>query len=232
MAIISLAAPISGIRGKVGGVVYSQNKSGTYVKAWSRGSNPRTQSQSNQRSALVNASQLWKQITSGQRTDWDTYAALAAQEKFNSLGESYFASGFSWFVELGVNLLSAGESIIDSAPLLGTPGTPDTSNLVFNDTPGSSKSHWTLTAIDPDLLSNHAVKAHVVNSLGVTSFAPVKPFMICEVGTSAGRILSFQIELEEHFGTIQLGQKLFSTIQTQNAEGRRGAMVSGSAEAV
>lgn len=228
MAIITLAAPVSGIRGKVAGVIYSANKAGPYLKGWSRGSNPRTFNQSAHRSVIISFAIAWRSITPTQRADWDTYAGLAPQEKFNSLGESYFASGFNWFIEINSNLSSAGLPVRNDAPTIAIPDVPTLDTLTVLPSSDSASSLWKLEISDPDIGEYHTIKAHILNSVGRLSFSPVKPFMVTIIGGAGGQDIYFQTELEAYFGTIQLGQKAFVTCQTQNAHGVRSALNSAS----
>jgi hypothetical protein len=46
MAIVSFGAPITGMRGSIGGITYSGNKSGAYAKIWAKSANVRTPKQS------------------------------------------------------------------------------------------------------------------------------------------------------------------------------------------
>ncbi len=228
MAIISLAAPVSGIRGKVGGVIYSQNGSGPYLKAWARGSNPRTLTQSNHRANLVSFSQTWKTLTAGQRSGWDTYAALAAQELFNSLGESYYISGFLWFIRLNLNGLSAGDSLFTTAPVSGIPATPIIEEVFAFPTDDAGITNIELQAGSPGLGERLVIKAELLNSVGRLVLAEVRTFMLTQELDIAVVNIPFKTELLEHFGTAQVGQKLFCTIQHQSDEGRRSAPASGS----
>lgn len=221
MAIITLGAPVSGIRGKVGGNVYSANKSGPYLKAWGRGSNPRSTPQTEHRNKLVKFAQAWQNLTAGQQAGWVTYAALPAQDKTNSLGETYSASGFNWFVEINLNLDSAGAVQRNIAPVLAVPAAPITDSAAINITGGSANSQWRVNGADPNLAGFFAIKAVVTNSLGTIAIPNVTPFMITAIPDGARKIL-FQTEVETKFGIIVLGQYSASTIQSQNADGRRG----------
>jgi len=125
MAITKIGPPLAGIRGTLGGVIYSANKSGPYARAWAPPSNPRTSKQTTERSFLGEMSTAWRNLSDAQRTAWDTFAALGAQELFNSLGESYYASGFNWFTKCNVRLLRLGRAIISAVPTQARPAAPD-----------------------------------------------------------------------------------------------------------
>lgn len=124
MAITKIGPPLAGIRGTLGGVIYSANGSGTYARAWAPPSNPRTSKQTSERSFLGEMSTAWRNLSDAQRAAWDAFAALGAQELFNSLGESYYASGFNWFTKCNVRLLRLGRSIISAVPTQARPAAP------------------------------------------------------------------------------------------------------------
>lgn len=228
MGIVTFAAPVAGLRGKVGGLVYSANKSGAYLKAWGKGSNPRTKPQTEHRAALVKFSQAWNGITAAQRTAWDTYAALAAQDKTNSLGETYSTSGFNWFVALTLNLDQAGLAQIDSAPVLGTPAVGTISVTLCRTPDFDTTTYCQMSFGDPNLTMNHVVKAWLQNSIGSQVRAELKAFMVNIVPNVGNRRIIFGDRIREQFGSIQIGQKMFASVEVQNSEGRRSVVVTDS----
>lgn len=129
MAIIKVQAPVAGIRGTVGGITYSANKSGPYARAWSRGANPRTDFQTAQRRSLSTIPALWNALTGVQQAAWDTFAALAAQDRTNSLGETFSASGYNWFTICNTRLINIGRSTITATPVIARPASPTVSSL-------------------------------------------------------------------------------------------------------
>jgi len=129
MAITKIGPPLAGIRGTLGGVVYSANGSGTYCKPWAPPSNPRTELQMVERSYLASMPALWQALSSAQRTAWDTFAALGAQALVNSLGETYYASGYNWFVKCNIRLLRVGRATISAAPTIPRPAAPTITGL-------------------------------------------------------------------------------------------------------
>ena len=124
MAIIKVSAPVAGIRGTVGGMIYSANKSGAYVRRWTGPINPRSGPQSIQRGNVGGMAAAWRALTSGQRADWDTYAGEPEQELTNPLGESYYASGWNWYVSCNTNLARVGRAPIEDAPTVAVPAAP------------------------------------------------------------------------------------------------------------
>jgi len=129
MAITKIGPPLSGIRGTLGGVTYSANGSGTYCKPWAPPSNPQTSRQTVERAYVAQMPALWKGLSSAQRTAWDTFACLGAQELINSLGETYYASGYNWFCKCNVRLLRVGRATISAAPTIARPAAPTITGL-------------------------------------------------------------------------------------------------------
>jgi hypothetical protein len=120
LAITKLGGVVTGIRGTVGGVVYSANKSGTFVKQWNRGANPRTVFQTTIRSDLSGMGRIWQGLTDAQRADWDTFAATDPEPTTNSLGDAVVLSGWGYFCRL--NIRRAQYSLV---ALEDPPGAPE-----------------------------------------------------------------------------------------------------------
>lgn len=137
MAITKIGPPLAGIRGTIGGIVFSENKSATYARIWSRGSNPRTTKQSVERGYLSQMPALWNALTDVQRAAWRTFAADPAQELENSLGDAYYASGYNWFCKSNVRLLRVGRATIQAIPAQARPAAPTI--LEFRVTPANSE---------------------------------------------------------------------------------------------
>jgi len=160
MAIIKIGAPLSGVRGTIGGVTYSANKAGPYAKTWTPPSNPKTVNQSLQRGFVSRQPLNWAGMSDALREDWDDWAALAAQELENSLGEAYYASGFNWFTKLNVRVIRHGGSAFTAVPVIPRPAAPDITELRICPT-GSEVDHCTcgVATSDSERAGNEASKA-------------------------------------------------------------------------
>ncbi len=124
MAIIKIGPPLAGVRGTIGGIVFSENKSSTYAKIWTATSNPRTQKQTIERGYLGMMPHEWGALNDAQRADWRDFADDPAQELTNSLGDAYFASGFNWFCKCSIRLLRIGRTPLPDAPDQARPAAP------------------------------------------------------------------------------------------------------------
>lgn len=129
MAIVKFSTPITGLRGTIGGLIFSANKSGPHVKPWTRSANPRTSPQTIQRAHLATMPGLWTALTGVQQTAWDTFAALAAQDLENPLGETYSASGYNWFCKCNIRLIRMGITPITTTPTQARPAAPSVTDF-------------------------------------------------------------------------------------------------------
>lgn len=86
---------ITGASGSVGGVTYSHNRFGLYLRARRKPVNPNTTSQQAVRASLATASSAWRSLTAAQRAAWEVYAANTPM--VNSLGLPVFMSGQQQF---------------------------------------------------------------------------------------------------------------------------------------
>lgn len=137
MAILKLGATIVGIRGTIGGLVFSANQAGPYARIWQMPSNPRTELQTQSRSFLSQQASGWRALTSSQRADWDTFAALPAQALTNPLGETYYISGFGWYVKTNARLLQMDRTPNTTYPTSTRPSAPTVTIWHYdNDAPG------------------------------------------------------------------------------------------------
>lgn len=116
MAIIKLGSLVLGIRGTVGGVVYSAGLGGPYARAWGRSSNPRAVLQQRSRAHLGGLPGAWQSVSASERSDWDVFAATDPEPTFNSLGEPVTLSGYNYFVRCNVRRLQVGLDVLLLAP--------------------------------------------------------------------------------------------------------------------
>lgn len=115
MALIKLTAFMDAISGKVNGTVFSRNKGGAYAKGFVVPSNPQSAGQSVVRSRFGNLSIGWKALTQTQR---DTWIAAAPQWLVtNTFADLKQLSGQQLFIRLNCNIIMAGGTQINTAPV-------------------------------------------------------------------------------------------------------------------
>src|SRR6267154_4350068 len=103
MAKVNLVNPTSG---SVGGITYSHNKGGAYIRKRSIPTNPQTTRQQTVRTILATLSSAWASLTSTQQGDWTTWAE--SHTIVDSLGLSIIMSGQQAFVQLNARVVDAG----------------------------------------------------------------------------------------------------------------------------
>ena len=174
MAIVKFGVTVVGVRGTVGGLTFSENKAGPFVKQWAKGSNPKTQLQTSQRSLLAQMPSAWRDLSNAERAAWDTFAALPAQDLINPLGETYSISGFGWFAKINIRLLAVGRPIRDPVPVQARPSAPAITDLEFPFLDGETAFvQYASGEFDPDfdLILQVAQAASVGRSAPPSGFA-------------------------------------------------------------
>lgn len=149
MAIVKLGPIVTGIRGSLGGVVFSNSRGGPYCRASYRPVNPRSELQSNRRNFLTSIPLLWRSLSNEQQQAWATYAALPAQALTNSLSETYYASGYNWFFSINSNRADVGLTFLEDPPVGGTPEIPAVIDVALEFIEGVLLSDTTFTEFAP-----------------------------------------------------------------------------------
>jgi len=218
VAIIKLGSLISGISGSVGGATFSNSRSGPFVRPWSRGSNPRSTKQSLHRSRVATLSASWRALTDLQRAAWNIWAVLPAQNQTNYFGDTFSLSGFGWWCKAGIRLLEAGRSTIIAPPSAGYPAAPTISSFnPFSTATGNSNFR---TPADEFLAYDCFLFLALSQSSSVEN--PGNNYALIKIwNLQAGDWFAFQPQLNEAFGTIQVGHKLHARIYRQSTEGLR-----------
>lgn len=116
MAKITPGALVGEIRNALGGMVFSRNTYGAYIRNNVVPVNPATLAQTGVRNAFANIAQEWRALTDSQRADWN----MTAEQSFpqtDVFGSSFQLTGFNLFMKLNLSLDAIGVSIITTAPL-------------------------------------------------------------------------------------------------------------------
>lgn len=142
MALVKFGAGVSEMRGKEGGVIYSRNRYGAYMKTKISPTNPQTSPQQTQRALMGNLAQLWKTLASGEKAAWENLGAQTS--RVNRFGDQTDYAGFGIFMRLNRNLSIIGESALTVAPvpptfpelsLVSVVATVSTTTIAVNFTP-------------------------------------------------------------------------------------------------
>lgn len=101
-------------RGKVGGQVFSKNRSGAYVRTKVTPSNARTSRQSFIRAALSRISANWSALTDEQRKGFD--GAVNDWKTTNVFGDATAPTGKTLYTKLNLNLVNSVQNEIENVP--------------------------------------------------------------------------------------------------------------------
>lgn len=115
MGKIKMGAIVVDIRGKIGGSVFSKNRSGNYIRNKVTPVNAQTQAQMQQRSQLAYLSTEWRNLTQAQRDAWN--AAAPNFPKTNVFGDPVTPTGKNLFTLLNANLFNTNGSQINVPPI-------------------------------------------------------------------------------------------------------------------
>lgn len=101
--------------GSFGGLTFSHNRGGNYIRARTIPVNPSTSFQNFVRSVVSDLSNLWTNtLTEADRVKWDLYGTNVPIT--NALGESIFLTGLNHYVRSNVGRAQAGLARQDVAP--------------------------------------------------------------------------------------------------------------------
>ena len=114
MVSVRTSALISDARGRIGGVVFTRNKSGLVVRSRIKPLNPRSTYQQTQRAYASTVASHWASITAQQRADWQAYALNTGWT--NRLGDVINIGGEAAFVRSNTIRLLMGMPILEAAP--------------------------------------------------------------------------------------------------------------------
>lgn len=225
MAKIQFGNIVADARNSVGGVVYSRNTWGAYIRQKVSPVQPRTSRQQDTRASLTQLSKMWgTELTEEQREAWRQFgAAFPITDVF---GNTVALTGIAAFqrinrvrMELGLSPLLDPPANMDVTPPdsasldLSYTGTPPTLSIkvVFAPSPAPSGHHVEVFATKP--LS--AGRAFVSSDLRLVAISP------------AGQASPFDITAayKAKFGEPAVGSKIFVEVRFVNEE--NGALSRG-----
>ncbi len=116
MALVNPAL-LGEVRGSAGGITFSRNRGGAYIRKRSKPVNPNTQRQVDARNRVADLSIRWSlDLTQDQRDAWDEYAQNVPSS--NKIGEAINLTGQNWYVASNALRLQAGLTRVDDAPIV------------------------------------------------------------------------------------------------------------------
>jgi hypothetical protein len=114
MAKIKFGMMMTDARGKLGGQVFSKNRSGAYVRTKVTPSNPRSMAQMESRSILGALSIGWNALSLAAISAWN--AATPDWQKTDIFGDLKKPTGKNLYTALNKNLLQSGQAAVTTPP--------------------------------------------------------------------------------------------------------------------
>jgi hypothetical protein len=103
--------------GSTGGLTYSHNRGGMYIRSRATPTNPNSPQQQAVRSAMNALVAHWQEtLTAAQRDAWKTYADNVPIT--DVLGESIYLTGMNHYIRSNISLVLAGLARVDDAPTI------------------------------------------------------------------------------------------------------------------
>jgi hypothetical protein len=106
---------VTGLSGKLGGLVAATNRGGQYFRARGNPVNPKSDAQELVRGIFASLQGRWSgQLDLDQREGWENYANVVG--KTNRVGNTIKLSGANWYTAGNSLKLLAGSPVVDDAP--------------------------------------------------------------------------------------------------------------------
>jgi len=151
MAKIVLATPAADIRGKLGGIVFSRNTWGNYIRLKTSPVQPQTPRQNQIRAAVTMLAEYWRDTLTGpQRDAWSEYAE--ATNKMTGLGLRSPLNGLIAFVRFNAEMVANGFAVLTTAPAM-----PGVAPMPSGTITGSTANGIRITAIFPTLAATDRI---------------------------------------------------------------------------
>ena len=119
MALIQFGIAVSDARGKLGGVVFSRNRNGAYVRRGTTPVNPNTVAQQERRDQVMDLSTAWRDLTEAERAGWENLGDQIT--RVNKVGNTYTLTGLQAFQSINQNRFTNGAALVTTAPILDNP---------------------------------------------------------------------------------------------------------------
>lgn len=222
MAILKLGVVVTGIRGTIGGLTFTNTLGGATAKKWSKPRRTNTQKQSSVKALISGWPSAWRALSESDKEAWNTWAALPAQAKTNSLGENYYVSGFNWFTTVNT---WRGMMTLDnlSIPPSGAwPAIPTITGVDYSVLLSVTTLDLTWDLGEFGLGEAVTVFANQLNGSGRTTLQSgyVHVKTVYEPGATGE---SFGPELQAIFGAPHVGDQVFLRVYKNSSEGLRSA---------
>jgi hypothetical protein len=205
MAKFKVSALITGISGKLGGIIFGYSSNGTTARTNNWSQQPASPRQTIQRQKIYWASQMWRTLSLADKATWS--AASVNYPRTNVFGDTFYFNGFQVFQFLNQNLIQVGSAINTTAPTFVAVSLP-TIGLISS-VPGQLQ--MTFSGCSNNTIIRIYATNQMVNpmNLGIAHYQLVDTFNAS--ASTSGR--SFGNQWQAVFGSLISGQYVFAVIK-------------------
>jgi hypothetical protein len=133
MAKVLFGPAVANASGTIGGIVFSHNTAGPYIRRKGAPVNPATTLQGQRRTAFGQLSTYWRSLSANARASWRSEAQFHPMT--DPLGQTVYPTGFALFMQNNINRLLFGAAIAPECPLLQPIWNPGTLTLLADQSP-------------------------------------------------------------------------------------------------
>lgn len=215
-------------RGKLGGQVFSKNRSGAIVRTKVSPVNPQSVSQSRVRNIFGSLSSAWRNLAEVDRLAWIAQATTTV--KTNIFGDNYNTTGKNLFVSLNSNLGTCG------LPAILTPAEPQPTGYVdqLEGVYDIAGEEFSITRVLNDVPAGSYLvfEATAPSSAGIYNFkGKYKVFLVVLASATVTPELYYNA-YNEKFGNPAEGQKIGFRVKIVTPAGNASTYASATTLAV
>lgn len=198
MAKIKFGMMMTDARGKLGGQVFSKNRSGAYIRTKVTPVNPQTVAQSAVRSNLGVLSSAWSALTASAIAAFNS--AVEDWQTTDIFGDLKKPTGKNLFVKLNLNLLNNGLPVVQTVP--EKIQMPNLSDLTVEKV--EDEDTITISGLEARLSGVYQIEATPILPNGV-SFVKNRLRVIASIPASSAFPLNVATQWNSKFGAITDG---------------------------
>lgn len=215
MAKISPSSLLIDVRGKLGGLVFSSNKSGGYLTTLKRPIQPNTTAQRNIRGRTRSAALWWTENrldtppdppwnTQSYKAHWDDFAALPERIRYDYWGEPYTVTGYNEFLNFAVVEALDGNAFRETPPTDPIPALWPDLEVCLRSSDRASGSYIKSTTTSTIQSSYPWLTLNVRYSLARDDSIPPYRFVWAGPVPTANTEIDIQADIEAVFGSLPL----------------------------
>ncbi len=207
MALFRPGSIVGQISGRIGGVVYSHNRGGSYIRSSAIPIAVESESADAAKARVTALSRLWADLDDDERAAWRAYAQ--SDTRRNRLGDSRALTGICSFIAINSRMLLAEEEML-RVPALGVaPQALAYLSMTADIGTGTCELTFSPTPLDTDLAL--WIVAGVVSSPGRRYHQDVMRVIKVTAGAQTSPY-DYQSDIEKVHGDLIVGQQVYMRV--------------------